>query len=34
MLLVDNEKETGKYINMEKIHNLCDEFEGRTEKTT
>ena len=32
MVLVDNKKATGKCINMEKIHNLCDEIEGRTEK--
>ena len=34
MVLVDNKKATGKCINMEKIHNLCDEIEGRTEKIT
>ena len=34
MVLVDNKKATGKCINMEKIHNLCDETEGRTEKIT
>ena len=33
MVLVDNKKATGKCINM-KIHNLCDETEGRTEKIT
>ena len=34
MVLVDNKNATGKCINMEKIHNLCDETEGRTEKIT
>ena len=34
MVLVDNKKATGKCISIEKIHNLCDETEGRTEKIT
>ena len=34
MVLVGNKKENGKCINIEKIHNLCDEIEGRTERIT
>lgn len=34
MVLVGNKKENGKCINMEKIHNLCDEIKGRTERIT
>ena len=30
MVFVGNKKENGKCINMEKIHNLCDEIKGRT----
>ena len=34
MVLVGNKKENGKFINMEKIHNVCDEIKGRTERIT
>ena len=34
MVLVGNKKEYGKCINMEKIHNVCDEIKGRTERIT
>lgn len=34
MVLVGNKKENGKCINMEKIHNVCDEIKGRTERIT
>ena len=34
MVLVGNKKENGKSIKMEKIHNVCDEIKGRTERIT
>ena len=34
MVLVGNKKENGKCINMETIHNACEEIKGRTERVT